>query len=199
MRLRVGGIRLDISFYFFALLSAFFILEPDNITASGAIAAVLHECGHLAVMLLVPHGHVERISIGACGVRITARLRGQYSGWIPICIAGAAVNLSLAAIFLLCSLAVQSTFVTVFASANLCLGVINLLPVEPLDGGQLTRALLLRFFSPQTADRLSFAISIATLIPVCCVGFLILMKTQYNFSLLLLSIWLMGGVLNEYL
>lgn len=199
MRFRVWGIRFEVSFYFFALLAAFFILEPDNITACGAIAAILHECGHLAAMLLVPGGHVERVSIGACGVRMTARLRGQFEGWIPVCIAGAAVNLFLAALFMPIAMVTKSHFLSVFASANICLGAVNLLPVEPLDGGQLLRAVMLRCVRPETADNICFALSVITLIPVICAGLWLLMGTRFNFSLLILGMWLLGGVLEEYI
>ena len=199
MRFRIKGVRFEISFYFFALLAAFFILEPDNTTACGAIAAFLHECGHLVAMLIVPGSQVERVCIGACGVRISAQMRGQYKRWIPVCTAGAAVNLILAALSLLPALLCGNHFLSVFASANICLGAVNLLPVEPLDGGQLMRALLLRCASPEKADHVCFVISLLTIIPLVCAGLWLLMRTRFNFSLLILSLWLLGGVIEQYI
>lgn len=198
MSFRIWGIRFDISFYFFALLSAFFIFEPDNITACGAIAAVVHEAGHLAAMLMVPGGHVERVSIGVCGVRITARLRGQYEGWVPVCIAGAGVNIIIAAVCMPLALLTKSHFLSIFGSANICMGAVNLLPVEPLDGGQLLRAIMLRHLSPELADRWCFWVSLLTLVPLVCVGLWLLFRTQYNFSLLILAVWLLSSVLEQY-
>ena len=198
MTFRLRGVRFDISFYFFALLAAFFILEPDNVTACGALAAVLHESGHLAAMLIVPGGQVDRVSVGACGLCITARLTGIYRGWVPVCVAGAMVNLFLAAVFFPPAMVFSSPFLSVFASANLCIGAVNLLPVEPMDGGQLLRAFLLRITTPERADRISVLVSVFTVIPLLCVGLWLLMRTRFNFSLLLLGLWLLGGVLREY-
>lgn len=198
MSFRLWGIRFDVSFYFFALLAAFFILEPDSVTACGAVAALLHEAGHLAAMLLVPGGEVERVCITACGLRITARLRGQYKGWLPVCIAGAAANLLTAAVTLPLGLAISSPFLTVLASANIFMGAVNLLPVEPMDGGQALRALMLRCCSPELADKICAAVSLTVLIPLIAVGLWLLMGTRYNFSLLFLGLWLLAGVLGEY-
>ncbi len=198
MKFRLWSIRFDVSFYFFALLAAFFVLEPDSITACGAAAALLHECGHLTAMLLVPGGHVEQVSVTACGLRIRARLLGQHKGWLPVCLAGAAANFLTAVITMPLGLLINSPFFAVLASANIFMGAVNLLPVEPMDGGQALRALMLRRYSPETADRICATVSLAVLIPLIAVGLWLLMRTQYNFSLLLLGLWLLGGVLGEY-
>jgi len=199
LTVRLCGIRIDVSYYFFALLTAFFLLEPDNITACGALSAIIHECGHLAAMLIVPGASVERVTVSACGLRIRARLLAPRKGWSIVCIAGAAANLLLAGLLLICAMVCDNRFLSVFASANICIGTVNLLPVEPMDGGQLMRALMLRIASPENADRICFLVSIVTLIPLVCAGLWLLMSTQFNFSLLLLSLWLLGGVLDEYL
>lgn len=199
MSFRAGGVRFDISFYFFALLTAFFILEPDNATACGALSAVLHEAGHLTAMMIVPGAYVERVTIGACGLRISARMNGKYRGWGFVCVAGAAVNLVLSAITLPAAFLTGNRFLSVFASANFFIGLINLLPVEPMDGGQLLRALLLRITAPERADRLCFIVSLLTLVPLISTGLWLLMNTRFNFSLLLLGLWLLGGVLGEYI
>lgn len=198
MSFRIGGIRFDVSFYFFALLTAFFILEPDNITACGALSAVLHEAGHLAAMLVVPGTSVERVTISACGLRITSRTLSQKNGWSLVCIAGVAVNFLLSILLLPAALITGNHFLSVFISSNVCIGVLNLLPVEPLDGGQLLRALLLRIAPPEETDRICFSVSLFTLVPLICIGLWLLMSTHFNFTLLLLGLWLLGGVLDEY-
>ncbi len=198
MSFRIGSIRVDVSYYFFALLTAFFLFEPDSATACGALAAVVHEAGHLIAMVAVPGASVERVTISACGLRITARLLGHQRGWAYICIAGAAVNLALFVLVIPFALILNSSFMSVLACANLCVGALNLLPVEPMDGGQLLRALLLRITSPENADRFCFTVSLLTLLPLISVGLWLLMKTRFNFSLLILGLWLLGGVLDEY-
>ena len=199
MSFRIKGIRFDVSFYFFALLTAFFLLEPDSITACGALAAAVHESGHLAAMLAFRGCRVEQVRIGVCGLCITANMRGNQRGWIPICVAGAAANLLLTLITLPLLCFSSGTFATAFASANMCIGIVNLMPVEPLDGGQLLRAILLRKTSPEQADKISFWVSIIFLTPFIIAGLWLLMKTRFNFSLLMLGLWLLAGILGEYI
>lgn len=197
MSFRLGRIRVELSFYFFALLAAFFCFEPDGAAGCGALAALLHESGHLAVMLLTPGCRIRRVHVGSCGVRIDT-VCCPDSGWGMICVAGAACNILCAAISALLTGVLGSRFLSLLASSNLFLGVLNLLPVEPLDGGQLLRTLLLRRARAERVDTLCLICSLCALLPMLTVGLLVLMRTRYNFSLLLLGLWLLGGVVRDY-
>ena len=98
--------------------------------------------------------------------------------------AGPAVNLACAAV-----LALLGGGMTV-VSVHLTLGLTSLLPVEPLDGGQILYAALAWKKGEEKAERVTFAASLLTLFPLAAAGFWILIQSGYNFSLLVLSLYL---------
>ena len=66
-----------------------------------------------------------------------------------------------------------SLFFAPITEANLCLGVCNLIPVYPLDGGRVLEALLSRRMGPRRARRVSARIGIsvsAVFVLAACVG-----------------------------
>ncbi|MCH5354043.1 MAG: hypothetical protein J1E06_11360 [Acutalibacter sp.] len=79
----------------------------------------------------------------------------------------------------------------IFALASLALGIFHCLPIEPLDGGLALRAFLSSFLETEKAEKMTFFISLVLLFPLALLGFLILLRTRYNFSLLLMSLYLM--------
>ena len=54
MSFYLGGCRIRVSFYFFALVCAGAFFDRSGITLLGLAAAFLHEAGHLAAMLTLP-------------------------------------------------------------------------------------------------------------------------------------------------
>lgn len=78
-----------------------------------------------------------------------------------------------------------------FAGANLALGIAHSLPIEPLDGGLALRYLLRQRHGALWAEKASRIVSAAFLFPLAALGFLIVLRTRYNYSLLALSVYLM--------
>ncbi|MGN1132156.1 MAG: site-2 protease family protein [Ruminococcus sp.] len=77
-----------------------------------------------------------------------------------------------------------------FALANLFIGIFNVLPVSTLDGGQAINILLSRYFSQRVTDIVINIITIVFSIPIFTMGIIILLSTGYNFSFLLLGVYL---------
>ena len=77
----------------------------------------------------------------------------------------------------------------IFAQASFTLGIFHCLPIEPLDGGLALRALLNVFFETEKAEKITFFVSLVLLFPLTVLGFLILLHTRYNFSLLLMCLY----------
>ena len=74
--------------------------------------------------------------------------------------------------------------------ASYLFGLFNCLPVMSLDGGQLMYLLLCRRHSPGAAER---AVDIATFVcifPLAALGFLVLLRSKNNFSLLFVCAYL---------
>ena len=73
---------------------------------------------------------------------------------------------------------------------NLSLALFNLLPIEPLDCGRAVRCWLMCRMNTLRAEKTVFIIGAVCLVPVAAMGFLVLIKSRYNITLLLASIYL---------
>ena len=82
-----------------------------------------------------------------------------------------------------------------FLDTNFTLGLFNILPIDSLDGGQALFILLSMKFSPFTSMKILDIISFMILIPVAVMGFLVLLQSKYNFTLLLTALYLIAIIL----
>lgn len=150
------------------------------------LAAVLHECGHLAACALyrIP---VQAFCLTACGAEF--RLGGimRPSRRFVIALAGPAVNLLLALGLTVCLPGQEDA--ALLAGANLIAGLFNLLPVEPLDGGHmLTAACEWLGLGEEVVRALNQVITVL-LVLALLPGILLALKG--NCSLFLLILWLL--------
>lgn len=194
MTLRLGNCKISINFYFFALLTVSSLIDDSGMLSSGIFAAALHELGHIAAMRVLCGSLPEEIRLSALGLRMKCPPTPSGWRWAAVASAGAAANCAgalIAAALPGCGLS--------FAGANIALAAINMLPVEPLDGGEILRTALYSRLSPDTAESVSLAVSAAVLIPLAALGVWILLDSPGNFSLLILSLWLLAGVAARYI
>ena len=113
---------------FWLLASTLWLLDPWGLVPAWLLAAAVHEAGHLAALrwLGIP---VRGLELRATGAVIRAELRGAArEGWALA--AGPAVNLLLAA-------ALPVPLWPRLRLCSLALGLWNLLPFPPLDGGRI--------------------------------------------------------------
>ncbi len=145
------------------------------------LSGVLHEAGHLTFLLL-SHEKPKEIHITPFGMRIERKDENflSFRKEMLCAFAGPLVNIVLCLIF-------HGTY---FSKINLSIAVLNLLPCEPLDGGKILENFLKSKSSKEKAEKISFIISCVTVFPLTILGFLILFQSRYNFSLLLISFYL---------
>lgn len=183
----IKGCRLTIRFSFFALLAFCCLFAGASSSAFLLLAVLLHETAHLLVMCLF-HDPPQSVSLSALGCHMIL-FEGKpmsYGKNVLVSLAGPFVNLL--------SFGVIALFDRqnhIFALASLALGIFHCLPIEPLDGGLALRAFLSSFLETEKAEKMTFFISLVLLFPLALLGFLILLRTRYNFSLLLMSLYLM--------
>ena len=114
---------------FWAAAGSFWLLDQWGLTLPLALAAALHEAGHLAVLraMEIP---VRALELRAAGAVIRAPLRGEpREAWALL--AGPGINLLLALLFW--------RPWPIFGLCNLLLGLWNLLPLPGRDGSALLR------------------------------------------------------------
>lgn len=123
-------IEVDVSFVVF--LCVYYYCDPSGTFFPFLTAAALHEAGHLAVLRCLGV-RIEALRLSAQGATMqTAPL--SYRNELLAASGGPCVNFLLLLFF--------ARRLPIFALVNLCLLVYNLLPVYPLDGGRILRALL---------------------------------------------------------
>ncbi len=106
------------------------------------VSVLVHELGHvvMAVALGVKVVEIEILPFGG-----QAKI-DDFTGLEPdreiyIALAGPVVSLSLAGIFYFLRPDIASAYLPLFININLFLGLFNLCPALPLDGGRIVRAL----------------------------------------------------------
>lgn len=169
---RVAGIDL----YIHATFLLVFLFVP-SITAGGARAVeaillicavfgcvVLHELGHALTARRFGIGTVDITLYPIGGVARLQRLPRAPGAELLITLAGPAVNFAIAALIFCFILFAQATFglsltlgsiLSELLWINLGLGLFNLIPAFPMDGGRILRALLSMMLGRADATRIA--------------------------------------------
>lgn len=171
-------VKVHISPLFFALLAWLMIYEQQSLAAGCLAASLIHECGHLLVLLTVK-APPQKICVGLFGMRIERAERPTLSFAQDIAIAagGPLANAFSALLFY-----VLHRFDAMWI--HLLMGGLNLLPVEALDGGQILLNVLYRFTSKKTAETIVWICSLCVLLPLGAAGCWLLLYSRGNISLL---------------
>ncbi len=185
MKLKTKRISVDISFYFAAVLTLSMILDKTNISCYSILSALLHETGHLLCLLFLG-ANPKSINLGVFGMRIVRGTKTlSYKQEIITALAGPFVNLFLFAVFLF-----FGEKAMMFSAVNLALGLFNLLPVKPMDGGEVLYFSLCRFFNENTVKKITEIITVITASALFVSGVYLLIKSGYNFMLLVVSVYI---------
>lgn len=187
----IGGCKIRLHFLFLAVLGVVLFTDLRQTALQGIFGVAIHESGHLLTMVLcgIPPAQVV---IQPFGVLIYERDSAAKSclrqGLVSL---GGPLANGLAVVFVLLARQLWPVDWSSFLLVNGGLGLFNCLPVESLDGGRALYAFLSIRCSPNTASRLVTVVSIVVLIPMAVLGFLFLLQSRYNFTLLLVSVYLM--------
>lgn len=184
MTKKIKGVTISVSVYFAALLTFLFALFPCGYAPLGLLCCVLHEMGHL-IFIRICGGKVKAINFGIYGMRITpaANLNLSPLKEAAVCSGGPLVNL----ILFLLSFFIQSH---AFAAINIAMALFNLLPIESTDGGNILYNVLIYKTSEEKAKTTLKILSAVFLFFIFVLGFIILFKTKYNFTLLIVAVYL---------
>lgn len=176
---------------FLLLLGILFYLgDGSGIMLMAVIAAAVHEGGHIVACKLM-RGRVEQLTLSMVG----AELRFDYPVVLSygrenlILLAGAMANLLMGAILFFFG-AYQITCIMV------ALGIFNLLPVTPLDGGRVMFNVLSEHFGLVWATRGTLVVS--SVVAGILAGIGVIWVVQFaNIMPLILSVWILLGLMRE--
>lgn len=171
------------------LTPALFLLLTDTPILLTALlpAALLHELAHYAVLRLcgVRTARFTLTGLGA-SLYVPELHRLSYGAELLSAAAGPLMNLLL---WVLLSLTGREEL-TLFAGAQMVLGVLNLLPVRPMDGGRILWLATAYLTEPYTADRVAAAVGLAVSSALLALCLWLVLTTGSGLFLLLGALWL---------
>lgn len=171
------------------LTPALFLLLTDTPALLAALlpAALLHELAHYAVLRLcgVRTARFTLTGLGA-SLYVPELHRLSYGAELLSAAAGPLMNLLL---WVLLSLTGREEL-TLFAGAQMVLGVLNLLPVRPMDGGRILWLATAYLTEPYTADRVAAAVGLAASSALLALCLWLVLTTGSGMFLLLGALWL---------
>lgn len=189
MKQSVERCKVTCSVGFLLLTAGLIYLDGVNLFAQVMISCLVHEVGHYAA--------ARGVGSRVCFLRLTAvgaemeldpSVHLSYLSDALLVFAGPMANLAAAWVAVKLGL-------NLFAGLNLCFGILNLLPVCPLDGGRLLIDIL-SLLNPVLAERVHAVISV-----LFCGALLGLGWTAWrrwgNLSLLFVALWLIAGRAKE--
>jgi Zn-dependent protease len=155
-------------------------------------SVVLHELGHAGAARLygISTASVTLYPIG--GVAAVARIPEIPVQELVIAVAGPAVNAVLFTLALVAWLATGSEVLLAGAAINLVMGVFNLIPAFPMDGGRVLRAGLSLLMGHVRASRVAMSVGKAF-----ALAFFVIALVTARPSLLLLAVFLWFAIAME--
>jgi Zn-dependent protease len=190
---RIFGIPIQINFSFLLLMGIFMLWQGPGgvlLLVVTFVSVLLHELGHALVArrFKVPILGIDLHFFG--GAAKMGRMPSSPREEILIAVAGPLVSFALALVAFLLLMVTRFSPLGYLAGINLVLGVFNLLPALPMDGGRILRAALSRRMGRMRATAVS-----VTVARVIAVGLGLLGLFRLNFFLVGLAVllWFLAG------
>lgn len=183
MRFQVSSFKILISYPALAVITLIVLSNVYTNYLLCLTAVLIHETGHLIPMFLFAL-KPEAFEIRAFNIKIIAKARYNTNFFRDFIITASGALFNLFAFLFFFRINIDLAYV------NLFIALFNLLPASSLDGGQLIFLALSRAFSRKTTARIIDIITIITALPIFFFGILILFYSKYNFSLLIIGIYL---------
>jgi len=160
---------------------------------------MIHEIGH--ILAIIKYGKkISEIKINAFSIDIEQNYSFNMSNKkeLVILLCGPLINLIFFAIFALFYKILNLNILKIFSIQNLIIGILNLMPIYSLDGGQILFIFLRQKFNIYNANMILFIISIIFILPITTLGFLLAIRSSFNFSLLIFIFYLISLFLKKY-
>lgn len=191
--IRIYGVDLRIHVLLFFLLGILFFFGYVEDTLISLIVVLLHEGAHMMIAKLLGY-KVENIELfpfgGVARIKEDISMNPQHE--IIIAAAGPICNFILAflAYNLFHPINLPDKLIIIFVYANLSIGIFNLIPILPLDGGRIIRAYLAFIIGVKKSTKVIVNVSKALSIVLFMWGCLIIQYNKLNIFILFLALFL---------
>lgn len=196
IKIKIGKIIFEISFPLTAVMTASILFDSSLSVTICFISVLIHELGHIAVLHhfgCTP----EKIKLTLFDVAIvdSSKQIRDFKEELAVVLAGVISNFLVGIISLIMFQTLKFGVFELLLNTNFTLAFFNILPVETLDGGQALMLILSRKNDIRKAVLISDVISFMIIIPLGIIGFIVLLRSKYNFSLLLTAVYLLAVLL----
>ena len=196
MKLKIYGVTFEISYPLAVIMTAVIIYDSSMSVLSCFVSVILHESGHL--LMLRYYGCMpDRIRLTLFDIAIvdsSKPLRGTKQE-LTVTLAGVAVNIIAGTAALIPEIFFGNDILKLFVNANLTLAFFNLLPAHTLDGGHAFMIKKKKKIDIRRAMLIQDILTAAVIIPLGILGFLVLLRSGYNFTLLVTALYLLAVLL----
>ena len=188
MRVKLGGTTLRINISFAAAVTLTLILDESGLCAAALFCCIVHEMGHIACLLILGE-KPQLIELSFYGIKLKRQSVSELKsfGEIIIYASGPAANFALSALLFAFG---NADGIKTAAVNSLCVGLFNLLPCQPLDGGNILRCFLGRRMGEDRCEKICFCFFCVTVAPMAAAGITLLLKSG-NITLLAVSGYLL--------
>ncbi len=195
MRFKIRSTQIELSYTLICFAAIGIIITSFEGFLFCLLSIIIHEAGHLTAMCILGFPP-ERIKLSIFEISISdnGRYCRRFFDNFLIILCGPLFNfICFTLLYLLYLLHYDVLFP--FAAVNLSVGLFNMLPVMSLDGGQLLYLILSRRLSEKSAEKVVNIITFIFIFPLAALGFLLLFKSKYNFSLLFVCVYLIFSLI----
>lgn len=193
MNIKILNYKIHIDFSFIFIITLLFFLNKSFYIISALLASSIHEFGHLIVLKKI-RTKSEQLDVDFRLFKLNIvdqnRLYTSFLEDLKVLISGPFFNFITFLLFFVVSKLSKNYKLYFFALENLFLFIFNLLPIAPLDGGQILFIILLSNLDFVSAQKIISIISLILIYILSFIGFFIFLYSKYNISVLLLSMYM---------
>jgi len=195
---KVAGIKFKINLLFLVLCILYSYLGLMQEILIIIVSVLLHELGHTITGLMAGI-KVTEIELYPFGGQATVE---DFTGLVPekeiyMSLGGPAISLSVAALSYYLHLEFVQTSFQFFVKFNILLGMFNLLPALPLDGGRVARAIIVKFIGYKDATRKTACMGKLIAIILFVISMYNMVVINSGFNLLVISVFLFWAACRE--
>lgn len=151
MEFTVLKTKVRISPLFFAVLTAFLLMDKSGIASEAVLFSVLHEMGHFFA-LLCAKAQPKSVEISAFGIHMELPLNLSTAKKCAVLMAGFAVNFILGAVLFYHENVIGGYI-------NLFIGIFTAMPLAATDGGAVLKTVL-EYIMPEKAGKITKTVSL---------------------------------------
>ncbi len=179
--------RYSISPLLIIFMTAFVLIDGSFFALLTVLFSLWHELWHIIVLKIVG-GKIKGLSAIGVGIKLSSNML-SYRQELAVALAGPVASFFMSLIFL--PFALKNEYAMFCAFSNLVIFAINILPIFPLDGGRALYFLLCNKLMPSSASKITKCVTVIFLLPLSVLSVIILIKTGYNLSLMLICLYLL--------